>query len=722
MIHGLNLNKSPIVVESDSRVFRNWLLHGAGPFVGFTSPRRSDFYPTYIDGTTGIAEMTTGTAIILPDVTILTLSFRGTGAVQLVGWVAGNPYNLLDNRPGNAEGHAQGQASKDVAFLLAQSQGIMRVQILASDVNDPVHDISVGLKSDGDQTFTQDFLDNIGRFAGPIRFMDWQDTNSPDEGKCNFWRNWGDQDTMKPGMTPYERGYIPYNYWWELCNAAGRDMWVNTPAFAGEDYCKQMGAYFATHLEPGLKIYVEHSNETWNFAFYQYQHQLDEHDNGNDPDPNKPATGAWEYISYRCGRATNWFREGALAADPGREVVCVLAEQAGYYATLEIAITNWGLGGFPIDAIAMAPYVGISEAFEPVRQEVGALYDTGTGAEKAANEVAALDHLMNDLLGPGLANSLSWVDYWANRKATVPNRAGGQGVPLLIYEVNETAVEPFNDVVTNLYVAAGSDPRMYDLLTALIDGIKDKVDICEWFFDVGRDSKYGKWGLQRYTGEPLETANKQRAVLNAIGGVVGGLSAGSLSASVTSATSVRLTWTAPHGGTSPYSAQLYRDGVAVSGATTSPYDDTGRTTGQAYIYKVRYTDSAGTPATAESATRTVTPSAGGGPLAAGTLSGSSSTSTTADLSWTGPSGGTSPYTSQLKRDGVSVSGATSSPYTDTGLTTGQAYAYTVAFADAASGTATSNTATVTPSAPSPGVTGTVVARRLRVGRRWRVPG
>jgi hypothetical protein len=97
-------------------------------------------------------------------------------------------------------------------------------------------------------------------------------------------------------------------------------------------------------------------------------------------------------------------------------------------------------------------------------------------------------------------------------------------------------------------------------------------------------------------------------------------------------------------------------------------------------------------ATGATQTFTVT----GGSLTAGTLSKSVLTNVGATLSWTAPSGGTSPITAQLKRKTgaggtyATISGATSSPYTDTTASPDTEYYYKVVYTDAISGTADSN--------------------------------
>ena len=56
----------------------------------------------------------------------------------------------------------------------------------------------------------------------------------------------------------------------ELANEAHKDMWINIPALATTDYVQQLAQLIHTKLDPGLKVYVEYSNETWNWAFGEF--------------------------------------------------------------------------------------------------------------------------------------------------------------------------------------------------------------------------------------------------------------------------------------------------------------------------------------------------------------------------------------------------------------------------------------------------------------------
>jgi hypothetical protein len=143
------------------------------------------------------------------------------------------------------------------------------------------------------------------------------------------------------------------------------------------------------------------------------------------------------------------------------------------------------------------------------------------------------------------------------------------------------------------------------------------------------------------------------------------------------------------GGTSPYSYQWYRNGTAVSGATSATWTFTPSSTGYYTVY-VKVTDAVSEVASSNTIPVTVnaTPMVSITPTSATLDLGES------QLFNSTVSGGTSPFIYQWYLDGAAVSGATSPSWTFAPASTGS-YAVYVEVIDAVSATATSNTATVT---------------------------
>lgn len=150
------------------------------------------------------------------------------------------------------------------------------------------------------------FLTDLAPFNGPIRFMDFEETN---------WAglvNWSDRVSATADQTAIAStgqslsvnslitGYvnstngvtvtagaetvhtIAYEWVIDLCNRTGKDLWINVPTFASltgmtstattwdttsTGYWAKLATLINTQLNSGLKCYVEYSNETWNGTF-----------------------------------------------------------------------------------------------------------------------------------------------------------------------------------------------------------------------------------------------------------------------------------------------------------------------------------------------------------------------------------------------------------------------------------------------------------------------
>lgn len=124
------------------------------------------------------------------------------------------------------------------------------------------------------ETFTRAFVQSLAPFSA-LRYMDWLDTNhNPgyygDAG--HHVLNWNDR--RLPTDATQQSCNAKYGVAWEyivqLANRTGKDLWINIPVAATDDYITHLARMLKRDLKPGLPIYVEHSNEVWNFGFPQY--------------------------------------------------------------------------------------------------------------------------------------------------------------------------------------------------------------------------------------------------------------------------------------------------------------------------------------------------------------------------------------------------------------------------------------------------------------------
>ncbi|HEV7203265.1 MAG TPA: hypothetical protein VGN18_01575 [Jatrophihabitans sp.] len=178
---------------------------------------------------------------------------------------------------------------------------------------------------------------------------------------------------------------------------------------------------------------------------------------------------------------------------------------------------------------------------------------------------------------------------------------------------------------------------------------------------------------------------------------------------------VSLSWAAVPGA-SEY--RIFRDGAQIATTLVASFLDTGLVDGTAYAYQVRAVNVAGWSPRSVEVTAVPTPDAPAVPTGLAATPGDGQVS----IAWTAVSGA-SGYA--LYRDGVLVSSPSAPAFTDTGLTDGTSYAYTVAALNSDVSSAPSAAVVAVPVAVAPAApTGLIAAPGDgQVGLSWSpVPG
>ena len=79
---------------------------------------------------------------------------------------------------------------------------------------------------------------------------------------------WSERAKVTDARQSTEKG-VAWEYVIQLANIMTKDVWINIPHKATDDYIRNLGALFKSQLKPDLTIYVEYSNEVWNGIFAQ---------------------------------------------------------------------------------------------------------------------------------------------------------------------------------------------------------------------------------------------------------------------------------------------------------------------------------------------------------------------------------------------------------------------------------------------------------------------
>ena len=367
---------------------------------------------------------------------------------------------------------------------LNRNEGNLHLIILKTNPADPIRDIQVVLpgleKNLASNPWNPSFL---ARWRGVacLRFMDFMATNN------SSIENW--EDRPKPGDFTYAGRGVPVEFLVDLSNRLRVDPWFCMPHMATDDYIGRFAEYVRDHLDPGLKVHIEYSNEVWNRGFQQNAYAARE---GLALGlANVLSEAAWPYTAKRSLEMFAFFENVFGGRD---RLVRILPMQAG---NLYMAgkILEFEEAWKQADAIAIAPYVGLNVAGTPDKY-------TSLLADKVATWDAGriLARLRNEALPATLANVRYFKKLAWERKLDLIAYEGGQHLVGIRGAENNTAL-------TELFFAANADPAMGGIYDALFKGWTDEGGslFCH-FSSVARWTKWGSWGaLQYYDDDPARS-------------------------------------------------------------------------------------------------------------------------------------------------------------------------------------------------------------------------
>jgi hypothetical protein len=396
------------------------------------------------------------------------------------------------------------------------------IEIKRSVRGNHVRNIRLVAQSDEDIDLSVNpFLPDFIEFCRPfrcLRFMEWGATNN------SVQEHWSDRKrptfyTMRaltgdpearwgPGPTGFERrfaGGVAYEVMIQLCNLLNADMWLCIPHRATDDHILEVARLVRSTLAPGLKVYLEYSNEIWNWQFYQAGWML-----------HSPVAGAlveakggfpWkdsakvegkdhpERIGALFRRAFSiWERE--WSSEPER-LIRVCAVQAAWADASKRTI-RWCLENGGVDAVSPAAYVG--------PDETAYMNWAAAGEKLTADEV--IDDLERVLLNTrsdgGLIETLAFA---RDRGLAYVAYEGGQHI-----QPKDQKELPYNSALS----AAQTHPRMYDLYIELLRLHRDLG--CEMFCHYSsvssQGSRFGSWGAKARYDVPDQASPKMRALLD----------------------------------------------------------------------------------------------------------------------------------------------------------------------------------------------------------------
>ena len=351
----------------------------------------------------------------------------------------------------------------DVDFRKAWNSGMTEDSLVAENV------------------WNETFLQEID-FYTVLRFMDWVPTNK------SSVVNWS-QRTLPTSQDQTARFKdepgVAIEWMIDLCNRVGADMWFCMPHAANDDYHKQLATLVHNHLKPSLKIYVEYSNEVWNFSVQK---------NYASEQGQKLGISTQEYVGHRSAQMWQTFKD--VFGDQFEErVVKVISGQStnSWIAReqLKYLYSDENPTGLLPDAYGIAPYFG------------GNGFDADVDNPFEVLETDIFEHRWNKPNRSGRIDNVS----------THYNLLQGydENLKLICYEGGQH--------ITNNATLVNYDPRMYDLYLRYLEALDDYVAEFAHYTHCGTCGDGGCWGAKKYTGQPADEAPKYRALLDYANGI-----------------------------------------------------------------------------------------------------------------------------------------------------------------------------------------------------------
>lgn len=367
----------------------------------------------------------------------------------------------------------------------------------------------------------QPFLPEFLEFCRPfhcLRFMDWALINNNIEEQWSDRRRpgfytmvgvQGDPDAKHgPPPTSFQRrfaGSVAIELMIQAANQTGIDPWFCIPHRATDEYIAEFAKLVRQALDPKLKVYLEYSNEVWNWSFLQSGWMLQSKLAGNLVEAKggkawKDAAktqgdGHPERIGALFRRAFGiWEREFGSA--DRKRLVRVCTVQAAWFDASRRTL-DWCLANGGVDAISPAAYVGAND-------EIYARWAAAGTALTPEEVIADLRRRIDEVRAD---SGLKSIVLYARQR----------GIPYVAYEGGQhiqpkgQAELPYNGALA----AAQSHSGMYDLYIDLLRLHRDlDCRMFGHFSSVGRQgTRWGSWGAKASYAQPDASAPKMRALL-----------------------------------------------------------------------------------------------------------------------------------------------------------------------------------------------------------------
>ncbi len=332
--------------------------------------------------------------------------------------------------------------------------------------------------------FNPDYLDYMKDFK-VIRFMNMSGITR------NPISQWAKRNTLEKqtwGGKTAERG-APLEIMVALANRLGADPWFCLPHNASDDYIRRYARYVKQHLNPGLKVYIEYTNEAWNGIFTQSSY-VKKKGLAMRLDKDKHKAG-YKYYSMRSVQIFDIWEQ---AFGGTQQLVRVMGAWTPY-ARLTDMLLSYRDAYKKTDVLAIAPY----------------FYPKLSSARRARSVNDIFKLLYDEEEAYSIPNVIKLIEAQAKK-------AQQYGVQLVAYEGGQHLVDWENRNIkqnpTKLFIEANKSRQMSRAYQDLLNGWKKAGGTLFVHFSAPRTPGwYGSWGTREYLTQPDHLAPKHQSIL-----------------------------------------------------------------------------------------------------------------------------------------------------------------------------------------------------------------
>jgi hypothetical protein len=328
-------------------------------------------------------------------------------------------------------------------------------------------------------TFQPEYISGLKTFYA-LRFMDFTQTNN------NTIKEWAERNTKETYTQGNGRG-VAWEHIIDLSNQLSTDAWICIPHQASDDYLVNLATLLKNSLNSDKKIYLEFSNELWNWQFQQAGYVLNNATGHPNPyvSADLAAIGAAgvnhpEKDAYMMARTFRLFAQ-VFGDDMNTRVVRVATGQAAWTDNsrriLKYLFETNGIGA---DALAVGGYFGFN--------------DTDHAIWNAMNPAEVTPEM---ILQSGVTYFPTHTAKYARDSAAYAKQ---YGVKYLVYEGGQH-MQPYNQqdwAYNHAVYDAQVHPGMYELYMTNFALHQEPVVDCQLFMAYSyigpRVTKYGSWG------------------------------------------------------------------------------------------------------------------------------------------------------------------------------------------------------------------------------------